>query len=38
LLFLVVLELEVGLQVLGGEAIGPLAVEDMMGWAHGSLL
>ena len=34
---LVVLELEVGLQVLGGEAMDVVAVEDTMGWAHGSL-
>jgi hypothetical protein len=27
-----------GLQVLGGEAVDPLAVEDTMGWAHGFLL
>jgi hypothetical protein len=27
----------VGLKVLGGDAVDLLAVEDMMGWAHGSL-
>ena len=36
-LALVVLELEVGLQVLSGEAMDLVAVEDTMGWAHGSL-
>src|ERR1019366_1004477 len=33
----VVLELEVGLEVLDGEAMDVVAVEDTMGWAHGSL-
>ena len=33
----VALELEMGLQVLFGQAVDPLAVEDTMGWAHGSL-
>ena len=37
-LALVVLELQVGLKVFGGEAMDLLAVEDTMGWAHGSLL
>jgi hypothetical protein len=37
-LSLVVLELEVLLQMLGGEAMDSVAVEDTMGWAHGSLL
>ena len=36
-LLLVVLELQVRLQVLGGEAVDMVAVEDTMGWAHGSL-
>jgi hypothetical protein len=36
-LALVVLELQMGLQVLGGEAVDLVAVEDTMGWAHGSL-
>ncbi len=30
-------KLQRGLQVLGGEAVDPVAVEDTMGWAHGSL-
>ena len=35
---LIVLELEVVLQVLGGKTMDLLAVEDTMGWwAHGSL-
>ena len=33
----VVLELEMVLQVFGGETMDVLAVEDTMGWAHGSL-
>jgi hypothetical protein len=37
-LALVVLELQVRLQVLDGEAMDVAAVEDTMGWAHGSLL
>jgi hypothetical protein len=32
-----VLEVQVSLQVLGGEAVDLVAVEDMMGWAQGSL-
>jgi hypothetical protein len=34
---LVVLEVQVSLQVLGGDAMDLVAVEDMMGWAQSSL-